>query len=533
MAHSYLVSQARASRKTPQNKPIPGSNQVANSAGGYSWAVDDFQRLERFLILGSESNTYYTSSRKLTEENVDAVRRAIAEDGQRVVKMVVDVSSSGRAAKNDPALFVLAMCASAKDDKTRMAALSALPKVARIGTHLFHFAEFIDGMRGWGPALRRAVSDWYLERHAASVAHQVVKYQQRDGWSHRDLIRLAHPDPTGKPAHGEIFKYVTGGADVPKCEEAAYIRYFEEAKAASDEATIVRLIRDHGLVREAIPTQFQKSKAVWDALLVDMPMTAMLRNLGRMGAVGLLTPMSDASRTVVSKLSDSDALRKSRVHPIQVLAALITYGSGAGVRGSLSWTVVPQVKDALDSTFYAAFDNVEPTGKNFYLGIDVSGSMGWGEVQAIPGLAPSIAAAAMAMVTARTEQNYFIGGFASSFRDLGITAKDTIDSALRKTSGMTFGGTNCAIPIEHALANKVPAEIFVTYSDGETWAGRWHVSQALVEYRQKTGIPAKLINVAMVPNAYGSSDPTDPGSLEVVGFDTNVPEIMRNFALST
>ena len=48
------------------------------------------------------------------------------------------------------------------------------------------------------------------------------------------------------------------------------------------------------LAREAVPTGLLNDPAIWDALLVDMPMTAMLRNLGKMSAVGLLMPAADA-----------------------------------------------------------------------------------------------------------------------------------------------------------------------------------------------------------------------------------------------
>ena len=40
-------------RVTPQSQPIPGSNQVRNSNSGYSWQVDDWMQLDRFLILGA------------------------------------------------------------------------------------------------------------------------------------------------------------------------------------------------------------------------------------------------------------------------------------------------------------------------------------------------------------------------------------------------------------------------------------------------------------------------------------------------
>ena len=123
------------------------ADQVKNYSGAYVWAVDDFKRLNRFLILGSEGGTYYASEKTLTKDNAQAVARAIKQDGLRVVREIVAISEGGRAPKNDPALFALAMCCSADDLETRQAAWAALPRVARIGTHLFHFAEFCFGKR--------------------------------------------------------------------------------------------------------------------------------------------------------------------------------------------------------------------------------------------------------------------------------------------------------------------------------------------------------------------------------------------------
>jgi 60 kDa SS-A/Ro ribonucleoprotein len=148
-----------STRQTPQNQPIPGSQQVPNSAGGFAWAVNDWTRLERFLVLGSEGGTYYIRPRQLTVENAEAVLRCIQENGRLVVDRVVAISENARAPKNDPALFVLAMCAGLGDEATRRAALEALPRVARIGTHLFHFLEFVEGFRGWGRGLRRGVAN--------------------------------------------------------------------------------------------------------------------------------------------------------------------------------------------------------------------------------------------------------------------------------------------------------------------------------------------------------------------------------------
>lgn len=523
----YLLKQP-TQKKTPQSLPIPGKEKsmMANQAGGFVFKADSFMKLERFLILGSEGGSYYCGEQDLTKQNVDNVRACIQEDGLRTVKVITDISVAGRAPKNDPALYALALAASyGGDEKVREAALAALPKVARIGTHLFQLVAFIDGMRGWGPALRRGIGNWYLDKSIDKLTFQLVKYQQRNGWSHRDLLRLSHPKPYSDFQKRAIRWVVKG--EFSHLSTPDIIEVFEHAKTVN-EKELVKLISDHGLTREMIPTEHQKSPAVWEALLENMPPTAMIRTLGRMGSVGLLKPLSKASKKVCSRLADRDLLKKARVHPIQVLAALLTYKQGHGTKGKLTWPVVPQVVDALNEAFYAAFDFVQPTGKRFYLGIDVSGSMTCGSVAGLEGLTPNMGAAAMAMLIARTEPNYFIGGFATSFIDLGISKSDSLATAMGKCQG-NYGGTDCAIAIKHAYQNKYSVDAFVVISDGETWAGDIHAAQAIKQYRQKAGIDSKLVCINMVANRTRLSDPEDSGSLEVTGFDTAVPTLINEF----
>ena len=184
-------------QRTPQSEPIPGT--VANAGGGHAFPVDDWIRLDRFLILGSEGGSYYASETALTRENAGAVIRCIAADGVRTIARIVEISEEGRAPRNDPAIFALALATALGDEATKNSAFAALRRVARTGTHLFQFAEAVQAMRGWGRGLRRAVAGWYLARPVDELAYQAVKYQQRSGWSHRDLLRLAHPGPGPPP----------------------------------------------------------------------------------------------------------------------------------------------------------------------------------------------------------------------------------------------------------------------------------------------------------------------------------------------
>ena len=534
-------------RQTPQWEPIPGSAQVPNSAGGYAWAVDDWTRLDRFLVLGSEGGSYYATERQLTRENAEAVLRCVEADGPRAVRRVVEVSEAGRAPKNDPALFVLALCAADGEEATRKAALEALPRVARTGTHLMHFAAYVEQFRGWGRGLRRAVAAWYNERALDDLALQVVKYQQRDGWSHADLLRLAHPQ-TGDGARNALYRWIVDGREaVPDLAALpALVAALERAREARTRDEVVALVREHRLPREAVPTEWLREAAVWEALLDDMPMTALIRNLATLTRVGLVVPGAEATRRVVAQLGDEGRLRKARVHPIQVLAALKTYASGRGARSDTTWTPVPQVVDALDRAFYAAFGNVPATGKRWLLALDVSGSMDGSTVAGVPGLTPRVAAAAMALVTANTERNHTIVGFTSAGGDwygqstdvqdvsglspLVISPRQRLDDVVTYTANLPFGGTDCSLPMRWALKNRVEVDVFAIYTDSETWAGPQAPAQALQRYRREVNPGAKLVVVGMVSNGFTIADPDDAGMLDVVGFDTATPAVIADFA---
>jgi len=230
-------------------------------------------------------------------------------------------------------------------------------------------------------------------------------------------------------------------------------------------------------------------------------------------------------------LGDGERIRKARLHPVKLLAALTTYQSGRGVRSKgEGWEPVARIVDALDAAFYLAFGNVEPSGKRLVLGLDVSGSMTCGAVAGVPGLSPRVASAAMALVTAATERDCELMAFCDKFVPLSISPRQRLDDVVKTMNSMSFGATDCALPMLWALEKKVKADAFVVLTDSETWFGKIHPTQALTQYRERTAIPAKLVVVGMVANNFTIADPKDPGMLDVVGFDTAVPQLISDFA---
>lgn len=519
--------------KTPQSQPIPDSDQKPNNAGGFAWEVDRWNLLDRFLILGSESGTYYVGAQQLTAQHAENVLELIKEDGERVVLRATEISVEGRAPKNDPAIYVLALCASFGSDQTRGAAFAALPKVCRTGTHLFAFTEACSTMRGWGRGMRKAVGRWFNSQPVEQLAYGLVKYQSRNKWSSRDLLRLSHPVPATE-AHRDLYKWVVSGelpseAQADQADGLDLLRSFIKLKGIADVSEAAELIREKRLPREAVPTELLREAEVWRALSEEMPLTALIRNLGVMSKLGVLTDSSSETRRAVSDITNIRKLKKARVHPLTLLTALLTYSEGRGRQGSGEWPVIARIVDALDSAFYLSFANVEATGKRVVLGLDVSGSMAGTMVNGTAGLDCRRACAAMALVTNSVEDSVTHLAFDTHIHPLAISKRQRLDDVTRLLEQTGGGGTDCSAPIVYAREHRIPADVFVIYTDSETWFGEEHPAQAMARYRKVMGIPAKLVVVAMASNRVSVADPGDPETLNVVGFDTSVPQLINEF----
>lgn len=526
-------------RRTPQSEQAD-PRQVVNNAGGYTFTLDDEARLRRFLILGTDGPTYYTSAADLTRDNAAVVLRMAAEQPKRLVDVVVEISAAGRAPRQNPALFSLAAAAGVADAEGRAYALAKLADVARTGTHLFLFARYVEQFRGWGRQLRRAIGDWYQTKDVDRVAYQAVKYRQREGWSHRDLLRLAHP-VTSDMARAGLYDWIAGraGHDLP-----AIVSGYLAAQDATTAAEWVRIIRDTpGISWEMLPDAALTERTVWDALLdAGLPQTALMRQLPRLTRLGVARDRRDL---IATQLTDRDRIRKALVHPINVLVAQRTYASGRSARGDGIWTPVPQITDALDAAFYASFGNVEPAGKRTLIALDVSGSM-TSPISNLP-LSAREASAAMAMVTMATESDVDVVGFTGGgfyygyqrrvsaspdevISTLNISPRQRLDDVIRAVSGLPFGATDCALPMLWAQEQRRSYDTFIIFTDNETWQGEVHAHQALKRYREHADIPAKLIVSGMTSTGFTIADPADPGMLDVVGFDSAAPALIADFS---
>ncbi|XP_054888966.1 60 kDa SS-A/Ro ribonucleoprotein isoform X2 [Poeciliopsis prolifica] len=405
------------------------SNHALNSTGAEgSWEISDKTRLCRFLCYGSDGDIYTAREQGRVSTETAGALLSLLQDGRgaEAVEEAKRFAQGGRAVRPGPALFALALCSQHSELKTRQAAFKALREVCRDPAHLFSFVQYKkelkEGMKCgmWGRALRKAVSDWYNEQDALSLAAAVTKCKQREGWSHQDLLRLSHTKPATE-AVALISKYVTKGwkevqaayADKEKSEEVvkvlSYLEVLEKVKHSCDEVEVSGLIEEHKLEREQLLTDHLRSKQVWSALLKEMCLHSILKLLGKMTSNKLLEPRSAETQTICERLQNESSLKKANIHPFSILLASENYKRGQGFQGKTKWEADSSILKAMDWAFYTSFLNVEPVGKRFVVAVDVGTSL----TSIVPGTAIStaVAAAAITMIFARTEANTHVLAF--------------------------------------------------------------------------------------------------------------------------
>lgn len=557
--YAAKVANSTVPLNKPQTTPLH-DEQVKNNAGGYVFAIDDILYFQRFLFLGSEKGTYYVSEQKLTADNVECIERLLAANrGEEMLSLMRRVNDENRAAKSGPMLFALAYIAKMGDLPLRKEVYTHLHEFLRIPTQLFEFLTYAKEISkskkdsvGWGRLQRQFIQSWYEKKDVDTLSYQVTKYQQRDGWSHRDVFRLAHVVPVDAERVTEralLYRWIVKKEISDSLETDGptktgdFLRAFGELQKMTESQVdeVVKMIAKYRFVREHIPTNLLNSKPVWEALLQEMPLGALIRNLNKLTKLGIFDGYftNDQLSKVCDRLRDEKQLSKARIHPLKLIVSMRTYSKGRGEKGSLTWEPNQKILDALNDAYYASFKYAKPTGKRFFIGLDVSGSMGCGNCAGTT-LTPREASACLALTLLKLEPNCILKGFSSAsgsfysynsakLVDLPISPGKRLDDNIKVLERIPFGATDLSLPVRYADEKNIPVDCFIILSDNETWFGNHHPSDCLRAYRKKMNIPTCYVNVQMTATKFSVADPADFRSLEIAGFDSGMLETISEF----
>ena len=525
----------KQTQNTPQTQPIPGRalEMIQGKSGGYMFQAGIWRTLRRCLLIGTGNGSYYATKWELTNDFVDVLETAIAENPDRVAQEIV-YASDGRSINNSAPIWALVLLSMGESPTAKKAFQSIFPQVVRTASHFYEWMSYTKSVRGFGKVVREAGKNWLLQSDTKALAYQLLKYQQRYGFSNRDALRLFHAKPQTED-RDLLFKWVVNGWDeLPPASPTTALNqiwWYEWLKRNPERTP--EAISQGRLTHEMAAPVGKMDVAAWQLLFEDMPIGALLRNLGSLTEIGVLAYSKTCKKNldrVAKILNSKEHLRKGRIHPIDVLKALKTYRSGGSLgKSSKTWTPIPRIVDILELALEMSFDAIEPTGKVFMHAVDISGSMSYYSVSSI-NLTCCEIATTMALVSAKAEQNYMIRGFSTEFISLKINRSDSFSSAMAKASNLNFGGTDASSAYNWMIKNKCYADVICFWTDCESWAGYRHPSQALATYRQQVNPDAKAIYISLVPNNISLVDPKDPNCWDIAGFDPSTPRLIQSIA---
>lgn len=542
--YDFSKTQTR-NKPTPQSKPIPGREEemTKNLAGGYGFKASDMQALRRWLLTGSMFDAYYQGKEQMTKKNATVLQKVMSTDATKVAEEILYASKRGVSVHTP--IYALAIL-STGDKQAKAAFREVFSEVIRTGSHLYEFLNYCRGMRGFGSLIHKAVKDWFAGKDAKELEYQFLKYQGRYDWTGRDVLRMIKPVPQDENVKA-IFNWMVGGTarnplftEWPAALER--INAYEKLKKSPAESDVIDAINKYRMTWEMMPGNLTQTPKTWEALFHNMPVGATIRNLGNLTDKGIFK--STKNLDILEQRLSGEVLQKAHIHPVVFASALKIYDAGGSLgKSKLTWTPVGRVKDAMEDGIEACFDSVEPTGKNFYYALDVSGSMTGGSVGTL-WMTPLEVQGVMAVGTIRSEKNYFVGGFDTQFKVLnGFTRKTNYADVVYHNDGWgrsrkssiwpsNFGGTDASVAYDYAIKNQIQTDVFVFMTDGESWAGYKHPAQGLKEYRSRINKNAKAIYVTLVP--YGDNitlaDPKDPQSYDIAGFSGQTPKLINMIA---
>ena len=503
----------------PSPKEPFDSQQVVNNEGGYVYALPFLEELKRFILLGIEGGTYYCTEHKVAKEFSDRLLKHIETDeGYTQVTLHLKRYFS-KAPKKDTALFVFAILLSTGKSFLRASVYTLINELGLYSTYLFQLVGMLKPLRGWSRGLRSAIAKWYTGRSLEDLAYQAIKYRNRAGYTHRDILRLCHAKPRD-PKQAFLFKYIVG-----KCDEEGsghpLIQIFGLLKTCPLEMAVELIKGNEKVTWEMVPTEKLNSKEVLLALLPGMPFTAMLRNLNRYAYNGITeTRHSPATEMILRKLKHPPAY----LHPISILNSYFAYKGGRGLKGNKTWTPCQDILDGLVNAFTKATQGLQATGKKILIAVDISSSMS--SKAAGYEMSARQIGLVLGYIMLKQEPNAELILFGTGCERPSFGRSSSLQEVLDNTQ--QGGGTNCAIPFMYAWQYAQKYDAIVMLTDSETWAGDINMQVNVKAYEKHFSTNLKIVEVALVENPT-TTLPQNARYLRVVGFDDNVPAIVQEF----
>lgn len=496
-----------------------------NHCGGPCYRLPATDRFVRFLVLGSESS-YYCSSSTIQEETISCIQELYTfPEGNGIdfmIQKILDCDSQGKVPKHSHILYAMACLCELSEEVRKRVFEELLIPCCRTLSHLCEFLSYLKKI-SWGRHTRRHLSLWFNQFSPRELAYQCTKYRNRKGFTPKDLLRLVHPYPITKDQE-QVYQFCLGTWNYTsgEGEVSEYLHAVEKMLRSSDMYEVVPFILQHRFTWEHVGQQaLLKQAHIWNTLIAtEMPFHAFLKNLVRMLGCDTSEPL------ILHYLGQTHLLEHARVHPIQIMLASTMLAKSAYAQ------YYPSILTRLDDLFHASFQQVRSMQKRILVGMDVSASMDSSRCIGCPHISAREAACAFAMILKHTEPYAHFMAFTDTLIPFDIRTQDRLHEVIENAKRLPFGNTDCSLPIQYALDKKQEVDLFLVITDNETNCNKVPPKELLAKYRKEVFPHAKMVVLSTASTDVSIADPNASYMLDVAGFDPSVFQVIRQFVLS-
>jgi 60 kDa SS-A/Ro ribonucleoprotein len=276
---------------------------------------------------------------------------------------------------------------------------------------------------------------------------------------------------------------------------------------------------------EVVTSLAAPTKEVWEYLMREMPLFALLRHLNTLQRHGVLESRKNI-QYVVDRLTDAPAVKKAMLWPSRIATA---YNNFDGPQ---------QIRDALRDMADLALSSIPTINGTTAVFLDISGSM-------VPEYKQHGAVLGVGALKASTDAEFWC--FGSQLWYPNVSTRDSILSNLDKVVGMRGGGTHTIGCIEHLLGtckvqsttgyhtggynNSVPSGMqsrqpvkvdnIIILTDEQQNSGA-PVVTAFREYRKRVNKDARMFIVDVAPYSGSIASSNEPGVHFIFGWSDEI-----------
>lgn len=439
------------------------------------------------LLTNTMSNTFYADQNELLGDS-ERLHCEMAERNPNFMAKAIVFARNEGFMRLQP-LYGLAVLSLYRPDLLAKIFL----KVVRIPSDLSDFLMILQGMgRGeGGRAVKRQVN-----RFLSQVSeYWAIKYNGRGrGYSLGDAIATAHPKPEDMKQQA-LFRYLRGlETDLALLPQ---VEAMEKLKQAATEEEQIAWIERGKLPYETVTGAIQPSKAVWEALLYQMPTFALLRHMNALQRAGVFADRRHLEYAV-QRITDEQALRKAKILPFRFATAFHQVEH-------------PELRDALREAAELTFGNLPELGEKTAIFLDISGSM--------DGQFLEIGAVFALALYKKTQGSSIFWLFNTEVEDPKPSRYDSILTQAAQIRA--HGGTDTGAPVRKLIQERRHVDQIIVITDEHQNSGSPFYEE-LSRYRSKVNRKAKAFIVDIAPYRHAMVPEQDPQTFYIYGWSDTV-----------